>query len=169
MICSTFEALKAGAGESAETSKSKINILKVSNWTNPSPSLLASHQSHFSKTQESALPDYTDCAVVLAGQRWRVLPASLLWSTGSPDVFGLINTTFNSHQKVPLSEKVTRLYSYSLLLTVCPLLLQQLILWFRGCVLCAKELAAEQWAQGLLPYCATSCFIHSRGRPIVDF
>lgn len=69
MICSTFKALKAGAGESVETSKSKINILKVSNLTNPSPSLLGSLQSHFSKTQEGALPDYTDCSVVLAGQQ----------------------------------------------------------------------------------------------------
>lgn len=99
MICSTFKALKAGAGESVETSKSKINILKVSNLTNPSPSLLGSLQSHFSKTQEGVLPDYTDCSVVLAGQQWRVLSASVLWSKGSLHFFGHINTKCKSHHE----------------------------------------------------------------------
>lgn len=100
MICSTFKALKAGAGESVETSKSKINILKVSNLTNPSPSLLGSLQSHFSKTQEGALPDYTDCSVVLAGQQWRVCYQLVCYDPKALfTFFGLINTKCKSHHE----------------------------------------------------------------------
>lgn len=100
MICSTFKALKAGAGESVETSKSKINILKVSDLTNPSPSLLGSLQSHFSKTQEGALPDYTDCSVVLAGQQWRVCYQLVCYDPKALfTFFGLINTKCKSHHE----------------------------------------------------------------------
>lgn len=100
MICSTFKALKAGAGESVETSKSKINILKVSNLTNPSPSLLGSLQSHFSKTQEGVLPDYTDCSVVLAGQQWRVCYQLVCYDPKALfTFFGLINTKCKSHHE----------------------------------------------------------------------
>ena len=53
-------------GHVGETSKSWI--LKVFNGINPNASLQSSLQSHCPKTQERALPDYTDCLVALTGQ-----------------------------------------------------------------------------------------------------